>query len=179
MTRWLGIACVLLLLAACAPPLVLTLAAGPQGAPLAQTAPPAPTLPLSVAPAKTEVLQPVTITAAGLPADRPVTISWQTVEGGWHVVDYYRFLGKKFQDATRQWGEARTDADGQLSVTLNIPEDYGGVHNVIASVDGVPVARGGVEVVQSFAISRTEGPIGSSIEITARGLGWQTMESTW
>jgi hypothetical protein len=121
----------------------------------------------------------VTLTAAGLPPDRPVTLTWHTVEGGWRIADYYRFLGKHFEETARPWGEARTNADGRLAVTMRVPEDYGGVHEVAASIDGVPVARGGVEVTQSFELSATEGPIGSVVELTARGLGWRTMESTW
>jgi hypothetical protein len=145
-------------------------------APVAQLAP---SLPLTVTPAQTTVLETVTVTAEGLPPERAVALTWMTVEGGWQVADYYRFLGKRFQEASRPWGEARTDANGRLEVALAVPEDYGGIHEVLASVDGTPVARGGVEVVQSFSISGTDGPIGSPIEITARGLGWQTMESTW
>jgi hypothetical protein len=175
--RWLagGAAAVALLaLASCAGPLVLSTAS----APLVQ-APSAPLARLDVSPAKTEVLQSVVLTAAGLPADTAVALTWQTVDGGWQIADYYKFLGKRFQEATRPWGEARTDASGHLTASLVVPEDYGGVHEIVASVDGVPVARGATEVVQSFAISTTEGAIGAPIEITARGLGWQTMESTW
>jgi len=136
-------------------------------------------LQLAVTPAQTPVLEPVTITAEGLPPERTVELTWATVDGGWAVADYYKFLGKRFQEASRPWGEARTDASGRLEATLVVPEDYGGVHEIVASVDGATVARGAVDVVQSFAISSTEGPVGSPIEITARGLGWRTMESTW
>ena len=175
--RWLAggaLAVALLAQGASARPLVMSTTQAPT-----EQAPSAPLARLAVSPAKTEVLQPVTLAAEGLPADKPVALTWQTVEGGWQIADYYKFQGKRFQEASRPWGEARTDADGRLYATLNVPEDYGGVHEVVATIDGVPVARGATEVVQSFAISATEGPIGSPIEITVRGLGWQTMESTW
>jgi hypothetical protein len=134
---------------------------------------------LTVDPPKAEVLQTVTVSAENLPPDRPVTLVWHTVEGGWQIADYYRFLGKRFAETTRPWGDARTSPDGRLEVTLPVPEDYGGVHEVIATIGGVPAARGAIEVTQSFTLSATEGPIGSTIELAARGLGWQTMESTW
>jgi hypothetical protein len=172
-SRWLVLAfAVLLVQAACA---------RAPAVPTAQSAAPveAPTLPLAVSPAKTPVLEEVTVTADGLPPERAVAIAWHTVDGGWHVADYYRFLGKRFQEAVRPWGEARTDAAGRLVATLTVPDDYGGVHEVVASIDGTAVARGAVEVLQSFTISATEGPVGTPIEITARGLGWRTMESTW
>jgi hypothetical protein len=176
-TSWRWFACLavaLLAQSACARPLMMATVSAPT-----EQAPPAPLARLSVAPAKTEVLQTVTLAAEGLPADRAVALTWMTVDGGWQIADYYKFLGKRFQDASRPWGEARTDGSGRLNAVLTIPEDYGGVHEVVASIDGAPVARGAVEVVQSFSISATEGPVGSPIEITVRGLGWQTMESTW
>ena len=171
--RWLALASVLLLVqVACAQPLLL--ASGPS-----EQAPPAPTLRLSVEPQKSEVLREVTLSAEGLPPNRTVALTWGTVEGGWQIAEYYKFLGKRFAEATRPWGEARTDAEGRLSATLTVPEDYGGIHEIVASIDGTPVARGAVEVTQTFELSATEGPIGSTIELTARGLGWDTMESTW
>ncbi|HLH22889.1 MAG TPA: hypothetical protein VK066_10220 [Chloroflexota bacterium] len=176
--RWLACgAAVLLAQAACAHPLALPTAHAPDAQ--ASQMPPAPLGRLEVSPAKTEVLQTVSLAADGLPPDTTVALTWQTVDGGWQIADYYKFLGKRFQAASRPWGEARTDASGRLDITLTVPEDYGGVHEIVASVDGVPVARGATEVVQSFEISATAGAIGSPIAITARGLGWQTMESTW
>jgi hypothetical protein len=171
--HWLTYASVLLLVQmACARPLVFSSASAGQ----AQTAP---LLRLEVAPAKSEVLQAVTIAAEGLPPGRTVALTWHTVDGGWQVADYYKFLGKRFQEAARPWGAARADAAGRLVVALTVPEDYGGVHEVTASVDGTQVARGALEVVQSFTLAPSEGPIGTPISITAHGLGWQTMESTW
>ncbi len=166
-----------LLLAGCARTPAARLAPAPADASAieAQAAP----LPLTVTPAQTPVLESVTITADDLPPGRSVVLTWTTVDGGWAVADYYKFLGKRFQETTRPWGEARTDANGHLEARLEVPEDYGGVHEVVASIDGATVARGAVDVVQSFAISSTEGPVGSPIEITAHGLGWRTMESTW
>src|SRR6185295_249146 len=58
-------------------------------------------------------------------------------------------------------------------------EDYGGVHEVKVSDNGVALAQGGVEVSQTFEISPTEGPVGTPIEVRVKGLGWRTMESTW
>ncbi len=63
--------------------------------------------------------------------------------------------------------------------TSAIPEDYGGVHDVIVSDKGAPLAQGGVEVTQTFEMHPAEGPIGTPIELRVTGLGWRTMESTW
>jgi hypothetical protein len=60
-----------------------------------------------------------------------------------------------------------------------VPEDWGGVHEVIALIDGKPVAQNGINVTQTFAITPTSGPVGAPIELKVTGLGWRTMESTW
>ena len=129
--------------------------------------------------AKAVVGTGVDATAEGLPPGRKIDLIWRTVKGGWIVEDYYHFRGKKFADTTRTLGQAQTGADGRLAAHFTIPEDYGGVHEVIASDNGVPLAQGGIEVSQTFEMSPAEGPIGTLIELRVKGIGWRTMESTW
>jgi hypothetical protein len=70
-------------------------------------------------------------------------------------------------------------ANGRLDAAFEIPEDYGGVHDVIATIDGRVVAQNGIEVTQSFEMTPTSGPIGTPIELRVKGLGWRPMENTW
>jgi len=121
----------------------------------------------------------VNVSAAGLPAGREVELQWGTVTGGWVVEDYYHFRGKKYTDSTMSLGRFPIDQSGGLNAQFTIPEDYGGVHDVMAVLDGRTVAQNGIEVTQSFEISSTSGPIGAPIELRVTGLGWRTMESTW
>ena len=121
----------------------------------------------------------VAVTATGLPAGKTVDLTWGTVTGGWVVEDYYRFLGKKYSESTISLGKFRVDANGRLDARFTIPEDFGGVHEVVALIDGKPVAQNGVEVTQSFELTPTSGPLGTPIELRVKGLGWRTMESTW
>src|SRR6185436_32462 len=121
----------------------------------------------------------VHVMAAGLPASKTVDLSWGTVSGGWVIEDYYHFRGKKYSETTTSLGRFPTDSGGRLDARFVIPEDYGGVHEVIALVDGKPVAQGGVNVSQTFTLSPTSGPVGTPIEMKVTGLGWRTMESTW
>src|SRR5215510_14627304 len=95
------------------------------------------------------------------------------------VEDYYHFKGKKYTETTSSLGKFNIDSGGRLDARFVIPEDYGGVHEVTALVDGKPVAQNGIEVTQSFEMSPASGPIGTPIQIKVRGLGWRTMESTW
>jgi hypothetical protein len=123
--------------------------------------------------------QAVTASVAGLPPGKTVHLSWGTVSGGWLIEDYYHFRGKKYSETTTPLGEFPVDAGGTLNARFVIPEDYGGVHEVTALVDGQPVAQNGINVTQTFALSPTSGPVGAPLELKITGLGWRTMESTW
>jgi len=121
----------------------------------------------------------VEASAEGLPSNRKVDLVWGTVSGGWVVEDYYRFRGKRFTNTTRPLAQAQVGSDGRVSIRFKIPEDYGGVHEVFLSENGVPLAQGGVDVSQTFEMHPTEGPVGTPIEIRVKGLGWRTLDSTW
>jgi hypothetical protein len=121
----------------------------------------------------------VVATAEGLPPNRKVTLLWGTVDGGWVIEGYSHFRGKKFADATKPLTQAEVDASGRLSVRFAIPEDYGGVHEVLVTDGGATIAQGGIEVGQTFEIHPAEGPVGTPIELRVTGLGWRTLESTW
>ena len=117
--------------------------------------------------------------AEGLPANRTVDLVWGTVNGGWVIEEYYRFRGKRFANTTKTLAQVQVGADGRASIRFKVPEDYGGVHEVFFSENGVPLAQGGIQVGQTFEMHPTEGPVGTPIEIRVKGLGWRTLESTW
>jgi hypothetical protein len=117
--------------------------------------------------------------ASGLAAGKTVDLAWGTVTGGWVVEDYYHFRGKKYSESTASLGHFPVDASGRLDATFTVPEDYGGVHEVIARIDGRPVAQSAINVTQTFAMTPSSGPTGTPIELKVTGLGWRTMESTW
>lgn len=115
----------------------------------------------------------------GLPAGKVVELQWGTVSGGWVIENYYYFRGRKYSETKLSLGKFPVDDRGRLDASFLIPEDYGGVHDVIATIDGTVVAQNGVEVTQSFEMAPLSGPIGTPIEIRVKGLGWRTMENTW
>jgi hypothetical protein len=157
--------------------------AGAQAAPASSqpTAPPTTAAPqrINLTYDKPIVGAEVRATATGLPAGKQTELTWGTVNGGWVIEGYYHFKGKKYSETTAPLGRFMTDADGKLDARFAIPEDYGGVHEVIATIDGKPVAQNGIEVTQSFEMTPLSGPVGTPIELKVKGLGWRTMESTW
>ena len=121
----------------------------------------------------------VHVTCDDLPKGKTAELQWGTVSGGWVIEDYYRFKGKKYKETTSLLGKFDIDSAGRLDARFMIPEDYGGVHEVTALIDGKPAAQNGIEVTQSFEMRPASGPIGTPVELNVTGLGWRTMESTW
>jgi hypothetical protein len=144
-------------------------------APIAQQ----PYRPLTFAYERPIVGAEVRVTADGLPAGKNVDLMWTTVTGGWVIEDYYYFRGKKYQPAETRLGQFPVDAAGRLDARFRIPEDYGGVHEVLAVIDGRTIAQKGIEVTQSFEMRPASGPVGTPIELVVKGLGFRVMESTW
>jgi len=121
----------------------------------------------------------VQVRASGLPAGKRVELAWGTVTGGWVIEDYYHFRGKKYKESRSSLGTVAVDADDRLAARFVVPEDYGGVHEVLALLDGATVAQGAINVTQTFELTPASGPVGTAIELKVTGLGWRTMESTW
>ena len=121
----------------------------------------------------------VEATAEGLPPNRKVNLLWGTVDGGWVIEDYAHFRGKKFTETRKPLAQADVDGGGRLSTRFTIPDDYGGVHEVFVTDGDTTIAQGGIEVGQTFELHPAEGPVGTMIELRAKGFGWRTLESTW
>jgi hypothetical protein len=101
------------------------------------------------------------------------------VAGGWVVEDGYHFKGKRYEPTTVTLARANTNERGELDAEITVPEDWGGVHDIVALIGGTPIAQNGIVVTQSFELAPLEGPVGTPIALTVHGLGWRTMESTW
>src|SRR3989442_4034126 len=101
--------------------------------------------------------------ASDLPAGKIVDLKWSTVTGGWVIEDYYYFRGKKYSETTSSLGKFPVNSNGRLNASFTIPEDYGGVHDVVAMIDDKTVAQNGIEVTQNFEMNPLSGPIRTPI----------------
>ncbi|MGZ4354395.1 MAG: hypothetical protein ACXVZ4_12700, partial [Gaiellaceae bacterium] len=116
----------------------------------------------------------ITIAGTGLPANKSVTLTWGTADVTWMLdprPDSVDYLGRKATKLTVQLAQATTDASGAFSVQLKAPQDFGGIHDVYAVVDGLQVAKGGLLIARSASISPKSGPIGTMITVRYSGLG--------
>lgn len=117
---------------------------------------------------------PLTISGKDLKADTEITLTWSTAEGYWKAqlmpnsVNYTGYGWEKFAVIL---AKVKTDASGAFSLNTKMPEDFGGPHDIYAVVDGVAVAKTGVQMTPSFSITPKSGPIGTPVTITYKGMG--------
>jgi hypothetical protein len=122
-----------------------------------------------------------TISGSGLPADKDVDVTWATANVDWLLdarPDSVDYLGRQATKVTTLLGRAHTDAQGSFNLTLLAPQDWGGLHDIYALVNGVQVAKGGFLIARHATISPKSGPIGTPITITYSGLGSKLYEAS-
>jgi len=117
---------------------------------------------------------PYTLSAAGLPAGKDVSIVWNTANVTWVVdprPDSVDYLGRRSDKVAVVIATTKTDASGSFSVKLKAPRDFGGIHDMYAVIDGVQVAKGGFLIARWAKMTPKRGPIGTMITLTYGGLG--------
>ncbi|HEY8724840.1 MAG TPA: hypothetical protein VIL92_13400 [Gaiellaceae bacterium] len=122
-----------------------------------------------------------TISGAGLPANKDVTLTWSTATIDWVLdarPDSVDYLGRKATKFPVLLAKAHTDATGAFTVKLTAPKDWGGLHDIYAVVDGVQVAKGGFLIARHATMTPKQGPIGTPITITYSGLGSNLYEGS-
>jgi len=129
---------------------------------------------LKVAPDQGVAGTPLTITGSGLAANASVELTWSTANATWLVQpqpDTVNYLGRADKVFAVVLDTATTDASGAFSVSLAAPQDWGGLHDIYAVINGVEVAHGGFITLRTVTVTPSSGPIGTPITITYSGLG--------
>jgi len=117
---------------------------------------------------------PFTLSGSGLPANKPVAITWSSANVTWTVdprPDSVDYLGRTTTKLNVILAQGTTDSTGSFSLNMVAPKDWGGLHDLYAVVGGLQVAHGGFLVARQATISPKSGPIGTPITITYSGLG--------
>ena len=118
---------------------------------------------------------PVTIEGQGFPADSTLQLVWETYDARWKIEqfdgqDWNQFNGLDFKDRVESIAQVRTDSQGNFSAVFQIPEDYGGMHDLYVLDRGRKLNKAGFRVDASAEINPKEGPLGTPISITVKGI---------
>ena len=124
---------------------------------------------------------PTTISGAGLPPNKEVSLTWSTATVNWVLdarPDSVDYMGRTATKFTVLLTTTNTDATGAFKVTMAAPHDFGGLHDIYAVVDGVQVTKGGFLIARHATMTPKKGPIGTPITITYSGLGSSLYEGS-
>jgi len=154
-----------------------------SGIALAQTAPNgpanAPLKLLKVEPVRGYVGETFTIAGEGLPVGKKVEFLWTTVEAQYLtkvLVDNVEYHERSYDEKRVLLSSATVDGQGRVMAKVAAPEDFGEVHDIYAVIDGVDIGRGGFRILRSATMSPTEGPVGTPLTVTVKGMGWRGFE---
>ena len=147
--------------------------------PVAPAAKPAATMQvLSTKPDSGVAGRKMTIAGGGLQPNKPVSIVWMTGSVSWTLdarPDSVDYTGRKVDKFGVVLATATTDANGSFLVPLNVPHDFGGIHDIYAVINGLQVSKGGFLLNRQMSISPKRGPIGTPITVHFSGLGYRPL----
>lgn len=153
---------------------------GPAAAQMAKDGAAAPPVKLlKVDPVKGYAGDPFMISGEGLPAGKKVDFFWSTVDAGYVtkvLSDNVEYHERKYDEKRVLLGSAMADGQGRVSAKFAAPEDFGEVHDIYAVIDGRDVGRGGFRILRSATITPNEGPLGTPITVTVKGMSWRGFE---
>ena len=152
-------------------PLVLCLFLLAGGAALAQGR-------LSFEPASGPVGTRVQARATGLEPGAEVDLIWSSADASWNV-GVGTFHGVLAEETRTSLATATADASGEATLSFEVPEDYGYVHNTHLMRGEEQVARQGFVVVPEITLSPTSGPVGTPIHVRITGIGYRFWEMVW
>jgi hypothetical protein len=130
--------------------------------------------PLTVSKNQGKIGDAITISGIGLKASTELTLTWSTAKGAWKAqllpnsVNYTGYQWDKFSVVL---AKVTTDANGAFTLATTIPEDFGGPHDIYATIGGIAVGKTGIQVTPSVSITPDRGPVGTPITITYKGMG--------
>ncbi len=127
---------------------------------------------VSVEPQRAPAGSLVTVSGAGFPSGGRFHLVWHTVEGSYDIQGDYseEYHGRVFEDVEYTISTVQTDADGNFSETITVPEDYGFNHNITVEQDAEVLNRVGFDIEPTVSISPTSGPLGTPITVTMTGI---------
>ena len=134
---------------------------------------------LKVEPVKGYAGDSFAVTGDGFTPGKKVDFFWSTVDGAYAtkvMPDNVEYHERKYEEKRVRLGGALIDPQGRVNTVFTAPEDFGEVHDIYAVLDGQDVGRGGFRILRNATITPTEGPVGTPITMTVKGLSWRGFE---
>ncbi len=131
---------------------------------------------VSANPEHAVVGQRVNLSGSGFAPGAVLRIVWDGYKGSWLLKKddgiYTRndFFGRTFKPTTTQLGSVTTDSNGAFHFGFEVPEGFGGGHDVYVKDGDTAINKVGVQVTASATMEPASGPVGSDIHLTFTGL---------
>src|SRR5258705_824167 len=133
---------------------------------------------LNVAPENGPAGTEVTVTADQLPPNQELALVWRTVKGNWKV-DGPEYHGRDFKPVGYEIVKVKSDNDGRLSARFVVPEDFGFAHDIVLEQGDRLLTQVNFSIDMSVETSPKEGPLGTPITVTVKGIGWRPLFNSW
>jgi hypothetical protein len=117
---------------------------------------------ISIAPDIASVGDNITINGRGFASNAALPLVWTTRQGS-NILGY-KLVNKPLKNLT-------ASADGSFSFSWKVPPTLGGTH-FIAAGNLTNNSNATLFVQRTAVISKTQGPVGTKIQVTLRGVGW-------
>ncbi len=132
----------------------------------------------SLSPTHAPIGATVNASGKGFEANSELDLVWEGFTGAWNVADG-NYTGRTFTDAMQSLGKVETDASGGFQATFTVPSGFGFSHNVLVEKQNEVQNQSNFKVDMQVSISPSSGPVGTSINIDAQGIGWRPLENSW
>lgn len=127
-----------------------------------------------------EIGDEIQVKAKDLTPNEDVKLIYIDMEGRYNIDDdNYSFSGTVFDRVEREVAKGTADENGEWEGSFTIPEGFGDDHDVVLYQGDEAVAKANIFVETVFTIEPEEGPVGTEIEITGKGLSWKMFGSVW
>lgn len=132
----------------------------------------------SLSPTHAPIGATVNASGAGFEANTMLELVWQGFSGTWKVSDG-NYTGRDFTNDMQPLTEVKTDYNGNFQTTFTVPSGFGFSHNILVEKQNEVQNQSNFNVDMQVSISPTSGPVGTPINIDARGIGWRSLENSW
>ncbi|HEX8966328.1 MAG TPA: hypothetical protein VF937_00505 [Chloroflexota bacterium] len=151
----------------------------PEPVEVAATPDQAYTATLRITPPRAHIGETVEITGSGYPAGARVELVWYTVQGRYELLGGTEFVGQTYDDFFGVLGSAVASADGDIRMSVVVPTDFGGAHDVRARLDGQEVSQASLSIQPTIFLVPEEGPVGTPVELHVVGVDCRPSLNTW